>query len=306
MVPILLDINVMSRLFVVALTLVSIALAPSTARAQDALTVSFTTTPRGGEFAPSNVLAVWIEDAAGTFVKTIGRYAAVRTEHLVAWVLAAGPGDVDALSGATRISHATPLSVTWDFTNKLGQPVANGIYTIRMETADQNSVTAAQNNQGTFTVNKNGTASMQTVAGGGFENVIIDYAPNANAGNAADCDNGAVDPGETCDPPGSCPTTCQATSDACIVNQLVGSAAQCTAECVESAVTACIDGDGCCAAGCSAVDDDDCGPGGGGGGVTTGPVFGGCSASDASSGSLVGWLLIFGLLALPRRRRRRR
>jgi MYXO-CTERM domain-containing protein len=291
----------MTRLLLAAAVFVSVAFAPAAASAQDALTVSFTTTTIAGEYAPRNVVAVWVEDSAGNFVKTISRHAAIRTQHLVAWVQSAGAGDTDAVSGATRLDHAASLMASWDFTDRQNQPVPNGVYTIRMESAEDNSTTANQNNQGTFTVDKNGTASMQTVANGGFENVVIDYAPGVNNAN---CDNGMVDSGETCDPPGSCPTDCQASGDACVLNQLVGSAAQCTAECVQNTVTTCIDGDGCCAAGCSAVEDDDCSTGSGNGDTTTGPVVGGCSTSDASGGALAGWLLIFGLLALPRRRRR--
>jgi uncharacterized protein YkwD len=66
-----------------------------------------------------------------------------------------------------------------------------------------------------------------------------------------------VDPGETCDPPASCPAACDDGND-CTTDLLTGSAANCNAACSASPVTACTDGDGCCAAGCSTADDDDC------------------------------------------------
>ena len=79
-------------------------------------------------------------------------------------------------SAITNISGA--LKATWDMTARAGgaAPV-DGVYTIRMERADSNATTAAQNNQGTFTFNRNGTASSQAgLANGGFTNVSITYS----------------------------------------------------------------------------------------------------------------------------------
>lgn len=140
------------------------------------LTISFDTTPNGGEYAPRNVVAVWAEDAGGAFVKTIGRWAAVRKNHLVAWTAAAGPLDADAVSGATRLDHAVRLTLQWDLTDLNDLPIADGSYTIRMELADQNSTLTAQNHQATFTFTKDGQAATQTGANGGFLNVSLDYS----------------------------------------------------------------------------------------------------------------------------------
>ena len=76
---------------------------------------------------------------------------------------------------------------------------------------------------------------------------------------AATCDNGVVEPGETCDPPGSCPTACD-DGDACTTNTLTGSAASCTATCAFGPVVACFGGDACCPDGCTANNDGDCTP----------------------------------------------
>lgn len=69
------------------------------------------------------------------------------------------------------------------------------------------------------------------------------------------CGNGVVDEGETCD--GNCPTNCD-DGDACTEDQLIGSAANCTAECTYNSITSCIDGDGCCPSGCTGSNDSDC------------------------------------------------
>lgn len=155
----------------------------STGSAVADVSVTATTGPvpaPNNTFAPANSVAVWVEDSAGAFVKTITRHAAVRAVHLVAWRQKAGANDVDAVAGASRINHVTPISMTWDLTNKAGVEVADGTYTIRMELTEENSQTANQNNQGTFTFVKSTTPQMQTgLANGGFSNVTIDFQPLA-------------------------------------------------------------------------------------------------------------------------------
>lgn len=259
------------------------------------VTASFTTTPAGGSFNPKNIVAVWIEDGAGTFVKTIGRWAATRKANLVAWTTKAGANDVDAVSGATRPNHTGALTVTWDLKSKAGTVVPDGTYTIRMELADGNTNNAATNNQGTFTFVKSATAQMQTgLTNGGFQGVSINYAATAS------CNNGVIDPGETCDPPGTCPTSCTPSTDACAPVMLVGDAATCTAACATQPITACVAGDGCCPMGCDTTTDSDCAAGAAGGADNN--VMGGCS-SGQPVGAVLGSAL-FGLFVLTRRRRR--
>ncbi len=74
---------------------------------------------------------------------------------------------------------------------------------------------------------------------------------------SAMCGNGIVEAGETCDPVASCPTSCN-DSNACTTDALIGSAANCTAACQNTAVTMCVDGDGCCPPACTSANDDDC------------------------------------------------
>jgi len=49
-------------------------------------------------------------------------------------------------------------------------------------------------------------------------------------------------------------------ADACTVDSLTGSAANCNVACSNTAVVSCADGDGCCPAGCDMASDDDCSP----------------------------------------------
>ncbi len=72
-----------------------------------------------------------------------------------------------------------------------------------------------------------------------------------------ECGNGVLDPGETCDPPSSCPTSCD-DSDPCTADSLSGDPNLCNAVCSHDPITSCTDGDGCCPAGCDASSDSDC------------------------------------------------
>lgn len=154
--------------------------APSAAVAEGTLTVTYTTQSHGGPYAPTHVVAVWIETEAGAFVKTIDRWAGVRRQHLVAWTQKAGAADADAVSGATLNSHAQPLTRTWDLRDRQGQEIPDGTYTIRMELADSNANQALQNAQGTFTFTKTAAGSIQTgLSNGGFTNVTIEHTVGA-------------------------------------------------------------------------------------------------------------------------------
>src|SRR5207244_1069725 len=78
-----------------------------------------------------------------------------------------------------------------------------------------------------------------------------------NANNDADCSprcgNGVVEAGETCDPPGSCPTLASCNDgNACTTDLLVGDANTCTAQCAHGSVSQCsFSSDGCCPSACN-------------------------------------------------------
>lgn len=275
----------------------------SVVTASPKLTVSFRTAAVGGAYTPKNVVAAWVEGPTvgqnpGPFVKTIGRWANVERDRLVAWQAKAGIADADAISGATRADHQMLLSLEWDLKDKQGNLIPDGRYTIRFETADSNNTSAAQNNQGSFTFVKGLQPQVQTNLTGGsvvpYTEVTIDFNPTAG-----ECNNNVVDPGETCDPPGSCPVSCdQSATTACAPALLVGNAATCTASCVITAITQCTSGDECCPEGCTLADDSDCG-------TDDNQVSGGCAASDSNGGALAGFAL-FGAAVLAGGRRRRR
>jgi MYXO-CTERM domain-containing protein len=116
-------------------------------------------------------------------------------------------------------------------------------------------------------------------------------------GALATCGDGVVDAGETCDPPSTCPTSCD-DGDDCTTDTLTGGPEICNVTCIHGDV-ACQSGDGCCPAGCTVDVDADCV----GGGSAESSDGGGCGCAvrrDAAPG-LVG--LLGGALLLVRRRK---
>jgi len=129
----------------IILSLVLIVLISSFLEAQTTgeLTVTVTTSETGGNYAPRNIVAIWIEDDQGNFIKTLMAYAQNRRTHLNTWQAttnAAGTeyNTTDAITGATRSSHNT-RSCSWDGTDYNGFDVADGLYFVWMELTDKNA-----------------------------------------------------------------------------------------------------------------------------------------------------------------------
>ena len=78
---------------------------------------------------------------------------------------------------------------------------------------------------------------------------------NRDSDCAPECGNGVVEGNELCD--GDCPETCD-DGNACTIDTARGAARSCDLTCQRAPQTACIDGDGCCPAGCSPMNDADC------------------------------------------------
>ena len=89
------------------------------------------------EYNPKNVMAIWVTDSSGTFVKTLKRQASERIEYLVKWVANSNEDVTDAVTGATISSHETH-NVSWDCTDTSGSLVADGTYRVRVEFTTQN------------------------------------------------------------------------------------------------------------------------------------------------------------------------
>ncbi len=112
------------------------------AAATGKVTINYTLARISG--SASNQFAVWIEDEAGRYVRTlfVTDYMArrqgwkVRQQSLITWVKMADVAnlpqqDIDAVSGATPKPDS--LSIVWDLKDSKGKPVVSGVYIYRIE-----------------------------------------------------------------------------------------------------------------------------------------------------------------------------
>ena len=111
------------------------------AQTQGNLSVSVSTSSAGGNFSPKHIMAVWIEDSTGNFVKTLLAYADKRIQYLNTWEAATGAKGImynrtDAVTGATRTSHST-RTCSWDGTDYNKSAVPDGKYYLCMELTDK-------------------------------------------------------------------------------------------------------------------------------------------------------------------------
>jgi len=154
------------------------------AQTNGTLAVSVTTSSTGGNYAPRNVIAIWIEDSSGKFVKTLLAYANTRISHLNTWQassLAAGKefDKTDAISGATQSSHAI-RTCQWNGTDYAGKLMADGDYKVRMELTDKN----ATGNVASFPFTKGATVQKLTpVSVPSFSSVTLNWSTTVTAIN---------------------------------------------------------------------------------------------------------------------------
>lgn len=105
------------------------------------LHISVLTAPWNGKYRPRNVGAIWVETAAGAFVKTIERWGKTRARYITRWNAASAGNVVDAVTSATLNSHVTH-DRTWDFTDKQSCKVPPGSYKLKIEHTDYNGTGA--------------------------------------------------------------------------------------------------------------------------------------------------------------------
>jgi hypothetical protein len=105
--------------------------------------VSETTAALAGRYAPRNVGAIWIDDHAGHFVKSLTVWGSRRLNHLDRWesetAQAGVPGNrVDAITSATASSFGDRAG-QWNCTDYMERPVAAGSYQVCFEITSSNS-----------------------------------------------------------------------------------------------------------------------------------------------------------------------
>lgn len=147
------------------------------------LTVSLVTSSSGGNYAPKNVLAIWIEDEGGDFVKTLLVNADKRKKHLNNWEASTATSgneynDIDAISGATNSSHS-PKDCAWSGTDYNGTIAPDGTYNLLMELTDKNST----GNYSSFSFNKGANVDSQKPSDEpSFSAIAISWIPSTISG----------------------------------------------------------------------------------------------------------------------------
>jgi hypothetical protein len=143
------------------------------------LSVSVSTSETGGNYAPRNIVAIWIEDNAGNFQKTLLAYAQTRKTHLNTWQASTANAGTeynttDAITGATRSSHST-RECTWDGTDFNGNLLADGEYSLWMELTDKNGT----GNFSSFQFTKNDEMSLLMPSDApSFSSIVISWVPS--------------------------------------------------------------------------------------------------------------------------------
>lgn len=152
----------------------------STAATEGKLLVTATTSKTSNaEYAPSNIVAVYILDSQGKFVKTLLAYASERRQYLVNWknvttIAGAAYNTVDAITGATQKSHAA-RTCSWNGKNRSGVTVEDGAYTLRMELTDNDGIVQ---NLASFSFTKGATpVTLTPSTTNGFSNISIQWQP---------------------------------------------------------------------------------------------------------------------------------
>ncbi len=114
--------------------------------ATDATVAFRVTTQRTNlNYDPKNIVAIWVVDNAGAFVKTLKRRGSTRQQYLYRWLADSGGSVVDAVTGATLPTQQMH-NVTWNSRNTAGTVVADGTYRVRVEYTTSNG-------QGPYTTN---------------------------------------------------------------------------------------------------------------------------------------------------------
>jgi len=96
------------------------------------LTVSVVTRTPEGFYSANNVIAIWIEDNSGTFIKTLTVYSDGYKKDLSVWEDASKGNLKDAIIGTCRTNYGR-IHGFWNGTDVNGDQVPDGDYKVCME-----------------------------------------------------------------------------------------------------------------------------------------------------------------------------
>jgi hypothetical protein len=111
------------------------------AAAAPGLSVSVTAVdPPGGSYGSNYEVVMWIQNAAGTFIKTIAIWGGQKNSNdLPIWYAhSSGAVATDAVASATLRAGAT-INGPWNLTGSTGAVIPNGTYTFNVELSNHHS-----------------------------------------------------------------------------------------------------------------------------------------------------------------------
>lgn len=161
-----------SKLFVIFAFVFSLS---ANAQTSGTLSFSVTTKSAGGNYSPRHLLAIWIENTGGTFIKTKIKYGNSYLQYLNVWKSKSGSNVVDATTGQTLQSHGT-RTFTWNATNVSGALVPDGDYKIWIQMTDKNANGATANV--TFTKGPNAISNQTFADQGNYTQTSLSWTPS--------------------------------------------------------------------------------------------------------------------------------
>ena len=140
------------------------------------LYISFETTKPGGRYGDRNVHAVWVEDEAGNFVKTIGLWGQKHAKQLAKWKRSTDDmrSDIDARTSATVRAYKK-YDIEWDLKNKLGEEIADGKYVIKFELTNGNEPENKFNRAAIEFIKGSESYTTEMTDEGGYKGIVLDY-----------------------------------------------------------------------------------------------------------------------------------
>ena len=96
------------------------------------MSATLSTSTYSGRYSPRHILAVWVINSSGAFVKSLNVYGNNYMSYLTNWKSASSSNKTDATTGATLSSHGS-VSCSWNGTNVSGTVVPDGTYKLCME-----------------------------------------------------------------------------------------------------------------------------------------------------------------------------
>lgn len=149
------------------------------------LSFAFTTAANGGNYQPKHVLAVWIEKADGTFVKTLKLRGSARKQWLLTWNTKSSGSTVDAVTGSTMSAHSSH-NVNWNCRDLSGNIMPDGNYKIVIEFTDAHS----QGPMFSYAFTKSANSIYASIPNQGkFSNMILSFNPTATVVESFEFEN---------------------------------------------------------------------------------------------------------------------